>query len=311
MRCSLSEPQARQDLGFLPRALPMEDCIVPAVNLLSAAEAARATLMSHLSLPDWQGSPGQLPLLDVLLVSIATAAQHIMQRATRHEGLTADAMTSDMGLENLAMDDAGFETPARAALCPPETLARWSAHPALVSLAPLLSPQQAAREQLLRAAELPQCSPFKSCKAHAGIIWSTRTEPAVEQLVLIPIHAALGEGSLDVAVVLADLGFPCEDADNSSPLNPPPLMTSGGPSFEHFAALDLRLDRTQPPTLPLPEDDDVDAAAHSAGEPWYTTRTGRHIMRKECRPPHALVNIDHAESCVQPCNAAWQISHAV
>ena len=121
--------------------------------------------------------------------------------------------------------------------------------------------------QLLQAAE-PARDPVNECRPHAsfGMAGSLMTEPVMEQLVLIPTSAALAEGCPHLPDILADLGFSRDARAPCPAVEPVPVVPPGGPTFEHFTALDLRLDRTQPPTLPLPEDDDgTDAAQHSAG----------------------------------------------
>ena len=128
------------------------------------------------------------------------------------------------------------------------------------------SHQLAVRDQLLRATEPHNCDSLNSFTPHAGLI-TTRSpisEPATEQLVLMPLSAALSEVPPQPAVTLAQLGCACEDAAGCPTVEPPPIVPPGCPTFEHFVALDLCLDRSQPPMLPLPEDDDAKVAPQGA-----------------------------------------------
>ncbi len=251
--------QARQHLGFEPHALPAEDCCAPATDLLRAAEAACATPAPQIGIESAQGTATRLPQLDVPLMP-STAMDFADVAA-------ADLTPADMHIPALAEAALADQPPGVAALCPPETVARWSAHPALASLAALPSHQQAATAQLLQAVE-PRCKPLGGCRLHPSFAMagSLMTEPAMEQLVLVPVSAALAEGCPHLPTVLADLGFSSEATAPCPAAEPSRVVSLGGLTFEHFTALDLRLDRTQPPTLPLPEDDDnAEAAQHSAG----------------------------------------------
>ena len=229
------------------------------MNVVRAAEAACALSGSRIGLAAEQGSATRLPHLDGPLM--ASTANEIANVAAE------DLAPGDIRASDLAVESLGDQPPDKAALCPPETVARWSAHPALAPLAAFPSHHQAAMEQILRAAE-PSCNPVGKCRLHGSLIMAgtLTAEPAMDQLVLPPISAALGEGPRQLTSILADLGFSPEAAADCPAAEPSLLVPPGGPTFEHFTVLDLRLDRSQPPTLPLPEDDDgAQSAQHGAG----------------------------------------------
>ena len=256
----LFERQARQQLGFLPQMLHTEGYTVPVLDLPRAAGA----LATQSSLLNHQGSVTELPLLDVPLVHIGTTAGGVLNAVTARGDLTADTTARDMGLQQLTVDSIIHEPPAIAALCPPEILAQCSVQPNIIPPAPLPNHQHAAREQLLQAADPHRLD--TKCWPYASLVMAplAMTEQAIEQLVLMPINAALAEGPREVAQLLADLGFPRGDSSDFPPMEPPSVVPPGGPTFEHFAAQDLRLDRTQPPTLPLPENDNPAVAPQGA-----------------------------------------------
>ncbi len=256
--------QARQHLGFEPHAFSAEDCCVPAIDLVRAVSAACAAPALQVGTESAQGSTTRLPRLDVPLMP-STAMEFADVAA-------ADLTPAEMHIPDLAEASLADQPPPVAALCPPGTAARWSAHPAVIPLAALLSHQQAAVAQLLQAAE-PARNPVGKGRPHASLAVTgpLMTEPAMEQLVLPPISTALAEGSPHLPTLLAGLGFSHEATAPCSTVDPALIVPPGGSTFEHFAALDLRLDRTQPPTLPLPEDDDgAEAAQHSAGPHFIT-----------------------------------------
>ena len=246
----------------MPQVLQTKACIVATFDIVSAAVA----LASAGALSIGQSSAAKLPLLDVLIAAVPKTANGIASVVTACKDLTADAMAQDMGVQQLARDSIADEPPAVDILCPPATLAKWSAQTPRIPLAAVPSHQQAAQEQLLRAADPHTGDPVTKCKPHAGMVVarSTAMEPAVEQLELVPISTALAEGPPQLAIVLADLGGPCEDAAGRTSVDPLSIVPPGGLTFEHFAALDLCLDRTQPSTLPLPEDDDTVVAPQGA-----------------------------------------------
>ena len=238
--------------------MPAKDCSVPPVDLVGVVKTACATPAPQIGYTSARSRITGIQHLDVPLV-VSTA----QERANFAAG---NPTSGDISVLYLAEECLAEQPPAIAAVCPLQTVARWSAHPALMVLAGRpIQQQQAVLAQLLQAA-LPDDLPDHRPHASVILAGSLKTEPAVEQLMLLPAGVALAERSPHLPTVLADLGLSRGVTARCPAAEPPLLVQPGGPTFEHFAALDLRLDRTQPPTLPLPEvGDGAEATQHSAG----------------------------------------------
>ena len=241
------------------------------MDIVSAVKRAVTSWLPTISITGADCRAAQLPLLDVLHISHGSTLAQSASRAADSDSPAADALFSVEGFQQLTLPEIVIaEPPAAADLCPSEALMTWSCEP--VHVADTMPPDCCATVlwQLLAgtgtrdsaAADAPRLS--YSLTAAVPLAH----EPDLEQLMLPPLSTALSGGPCRPDALLGELGWPAGVEVAVSVAETLSVMPPGCPTFEHFAALDLRLDRTQAPTLPLPEDvDALKAQRVSCGSP--------------------------------------------
>ena len=268
--------QARQSLGFLPHAFPLQELKAPAVDVVSAVDTACPSWLPQQVDEGANEMAAELPLLDTVLISRTSLSALSVSVGAEWGSITADALAEIVELQQLHDTNVTLEPPSVADLCPSDVLVAWIAKPApFVDCAPCAY-KHAVQRRLLAEAGFPGAAVAVARGPHS-LLPSSKSqieEPGLEQLVLPPTNTALLNGPCGIDTLLRELGCTARPEEASPVIKPPPVVAPGCPTFEQFAALALRLDGMQPPTLPQPEEMDTEKASRDALHSSASSRAG-------------------------------------